>query len=118
MPNLHWNLENQEKTLKEEIQETQEMERLDKTWDVIITMMIFIYSYILQIQSIVFQYIKTAVEAIKQTVKTTKNISRTGWTKIQKEMQARLKHLRTHQENHKNQSYRSYDCHSEYAATQ
>ena len=50
MPNLHWNLENQEKTPKEEIQETQETERLGKAWDVIIPMMIFIRTYKCQSQ--------------------------------------------------------------------
>ena len=118
MPNLHWNLENQEKTLKEEIQETQETDRLGKAWDVIIPMMIFIYSYILQIQGIVFQYAKTAVEATKQTIRTTRNISRTSWTKIQKEIQTRQQHLRVRRENFKIQSYGSRGRHNEDITTQ
>ena len=50
MPNLHWNLEKQETTAKEEIQATEETNRLNRTREVIISMMIFIYSCILQIQ--------------------------------------------------------------------
>ena len=118
MPNLHWNLENQEKTLQEEIQETQEMDRLGKAWDVIIYMIIFIYSCILQTQDTVVQYAGTVVEATKQTIRTTKNISRTSWTKIQKEIQTRHQHLRVHQENFKIQLYGSCGRHNEDITTQ
>ena len=65
MPNLLWNLEKQETSHKEEIQEAEETNSLNRTLEVSIHMIIFIYSYILQIQDIVFQYTKTAAEAIK-----------------------------------------------------
>ena len=54
MPNLHWNLEKQGTTHKEEIQETQETNRLNRIQEVIIYIMISIYSCILQIQDTVF----------------------------------------------------------------
>ena len=67
MLNLHWNLEKQETTHKEEIKETEETNRLNRTLEVIIYMMIFIYSCILQIQGTVFQYTKTVVEVTQHT---------------------------------------------------
>ena len=69
MPNLLWNLEKQETWHKEEIQEAEEINSLNRTLEVSIHMIIFIYSYILLIQDIVFQYAKTAAEAIKQAVR-------------------------------------------------
>ena len=103
---------------KEEIQEVEEINSLNRTLEISIHMIIFIYSYILLIQDIVFQYAKTTAEAIKRAVRTTKNISHTIWTKIQKEVQVRLEHSRTYRENRKNQSYRLYDYHSSYTAIQ
>ena len=55
MPDLHWNLEKQEMAHKEEIQEAQETKRLNKTLEVTINMILFIYSYILQIQDTILQ---------------------------------------------------------------
>ena len=49
MPNLQWNLEKQGTTHKEEVQETQETNRLNRIQEVIIYIMISIYSCILQI---------------------------------------------------------------------
>ena len=118
MPNLSWNLKKQETMYKEEIQEIEEINKLNKTQEVSIHMIIFIYSYILLVQDIVFQYTKTAARAIKQAARMTKNISCTSWTKIQKEVQARIKYSRTCQENRKNQSYGSYDYHNGYTTTQ
>ena len=94
MPNLHWNLEKQKATQKEEIQETQETNRLNRIQEVIIYIMIFIYSCILQIQDTVFQYANSAIEMTQNAVRTTKDISRSSWIKIQKEVQAKQEHLR------------------------
>ena len=118
MPNLHWNLEKQETTAKEEIQATEETNRLNRTREVIISMMIFIYSCILQIQGTVFQYARTAVEVAQHTIRMTKNISRTSWIRIWKEIQARQQHLRVRQENFEKQSYGSRGRHNENIATQ
>ena len=107
MPNLHWNLENQKTTHKEEIQETEETNRLNRTLEVIIYMMIFIYSYMLQIQDTVFQYAKTAREVTQDTIRTTKNIIRASWIKIQKEIHVRQQHSHVRSKNLENQSYES-----------
>ena len=118
IPKLHWNLEKQGTTHQEEIQETQETNRLNKTQEVIIYIMILIYSCILQTQDTVFQYIKTTVEMTQYAIRTTEDISRSSWIKLQKEVQARLKHLRARREDRKNQSYRLYNGHSGYTSTQ
>ena len=81
-------------------------------------MIIFIYNYILLIKDIALQYTKTALKTVKQAAKTIGNISRTSWTKIQKELQARRKYSHTYQENLEKQLYRSYDYHSGYTTTQ
>ena len=99
-------------------QEIGEVNDQNRTLQMLIHMIIFIYSYILLIQDIVFQYTNTATEAVKRAIRTTENFSHTGWTRIQEETKARLRHLRTCQENHRNQSYRSYDYHSGYTTTQ
>ena len=65
MPNLFWNLEKQETLHKEEIQEVEEINSQNRTLQIFIHMIIFIYSYILLIQDIVFQYAKTTAEAIR-----------------------------------------------------
>ena len=109
MPDLHWNLEKQETAQREEIQETHERNRLSKIHEVIIYTIISICSCILQIQDTVIQYTSSAIGRTQRIVRTTEDISRSSWIKIQKEVQARLKHLRARRENHKNQSYRSYN---------
>ena len=118
MPNLHWNLEKQETAHKEEIQETQETNGLNRTQEVIIYIMIFIYGCILQIQDTVFQYTNSAIEMTQNAVRMTKDISRLSWIKIQKEVQAKQEHLRARRENFKNQLYRSRNSHSENIPTQ
>ena len=118
MPNLHWNLEKQGTTHKEEIQETQETNRLNRTQEVIIYIMIFIYSCILQIQDTVFQYAKAAVEMTQHAIRTTKDISHSSWIKIQKEVQAKREHLHACRENLENQSYRLRNSRSENIPTQ
>ena len=118
MPNLSWNLEKQETLHQEDIQEVEEIDNQNRTLQMFTHMIIFIYSYILLIQDIALQYMKTATEAVKRAIRTTENFSRTSWTKIQEEMQTRLRHLRMCRENRKNQSYRSYDYHSSYTPTQ
>ena len=95
MPNLHWNLEKQETTHKEEIQETQETNRLNRIQEVIIYIMISIYSCILQIQDTVFQYANSAMETTQNAIRMTKDISRSSWIKIQ-EVQAKQERLRAH----------------------
>ena len=117
MPNLSWNLEKQETSHKENIQEIEAMSNQNRALQVFIHMIIFIYSYILLVQDIATQHAKAAAKAVKQAIKTTENFSHTSWTKIQEEAQARLKHLRKHRENRGNQSYRSYDLHSGYTTT-
>ena len=118
MPNLSWNLEKQETVHKEQVQEIEDTNKLNRILEVPIHMIIFIYGYILVIRDIVVQYTKTATEAVKRAMRTTENFSRTSWTKIQKEAQARLKYARTCRENRKNQSYGSYGYHSGYTTTQ
>ena len=82
MPNLSWNLEKQEAPHKENIQEIKAMNNQNRTLQVIIHMTILIYSYILLVQDIVSQYTRTAAESVKRAIKTSKNFSRTNWTKI------------------------------------
>ena len=118
MPNLDWNLEKRETLHKEDIQELEGINNENTTLQMFIHMIIFIYSYILLIQDIVSKYTKTAAETVKQAIRRTENFSRTSWTKIQEETQARLIRSRTCQENYRNQSYRSYDYHSGHTTTQ
>ena len=89
MPNLQWNLEKQGATQKEEIQEAEETDRPNKALEMIIYIMVFIYSYILLIRDTVLQYTQTVGEVTQNTIRTTKNISRTRWIQIQKEIQAK-----------------------------
>ena len=118
MPNLHWNLEKQETVQKEEIQETQVANRLNRMQRVIIYIIIFIHSYILQIQDTVFKYAKSVIETTQNAVRATKDISRSSWIKIQKEMQTKQELLCAHRENFKNQSYRSRNSHNDNIPTQ
>ena len=118
MPQLSWNLEKQETLHQEDIQEIEEVNNQNRTLQMLIHMIIFIYSYIILIQDIVLQYTKITREAVKRAIKTTENFGRTSWTKIQKETKARLRHVHTCRENRRNQSYRSYDYHSGYTTTQ
>ena len=118
MPKLSWNLEKQETVHKEDIQEIGGVNDQNRTVQMFINMIIFIYSYILLVQELASQYAKAVTEAVKRAIKTTENFSRTGWARIQEETQARLRHLRRCRENRRNQSYRSYDYHSGYTATQ
>ena len=112
MPKLSWKLEKQETIEQEDIQQLEGTNSQNRTPLVLFTTIIFIYTYILLIQDIVSQKIKILAETVKSTIGTIENFSRTSWTKIQEEAQARLRYARTHQENLKNQSYRSYDYHS------
>ena len=118
MPDLHWNLEKQEATHKEEIQEAQEINMLNRTLEVTIYMTIFVYSYILQIQDTVLQYAKTAGGVTQDTIRTATNIIRTSWIKIWKELQAREKQLLVRSRNLENQSYGLRDRHTENIPTQ
>ena len=118
MPKLSWNLEKQETAHQEDIQEAEEINNQNRTLLMFINAITLIYTYILLIQDIVSQKTNTIAEAVKRAMRTTENFSHTSWTKIQKETQARLRHLRTCRENHRNQSYRSYDCPSGYPTSQ
>ena len=118
MPKLQWNLEKRGTMHKEEVQETQEINKLNRTQEVIIYIMIFIYSCILQIQNTVVQYTNSAKETAQNIITTTKDISRTSWIKIQKEVQAKQKHLHAHRGNLKNQWYRLRNNYSEITPTQ
>ena len=118
MPNLHWNLEKQETVQKEEIQETQTAFRLSRIQKVIIYIIIFIYSYILQIQDSVSKYTKSVIETTQNAVGTTKDISHSSWIKIKKEMQTIHELWRAQQENFKNQLYRSRNDPNDYIPTQ
>ena len=113
MPNLHWNLEKQETVHKEEIQETQEINRLNSKQEVITYIIIFIYSCILQIQDTIFQYANSAIEMTQNAIGTIKEISHSSWIIIQKEVQAKQEHLCTCRKNFKNQLYRPRNGHSE-----
>ena len=92
MPNLSWNLEKQKTLHKDGIQKIGEIDNRNRAPQMFIQMIIIIYSYILIIQDTAFQYTKVAAEAAKRAIRTTENFSRTSWTKIQEETQARLKH--------------------------
>ena len=101
MPKLQWNLEKQETAHKEEIQETQEINKLNRIQEVIIYIMIFMYSCILQIQDTVSPYVNSTIETTQNAVRTIKDISRSSWIKIQKEVQAKQEHLHACRENFK-----------------
>ena len=118
IPNLQWNLEKQGTTCKEEVQETQEINKLNRIQEVIIYIMISIYSCILQIQNTVVQYTSSAIETAHNVITMTKDISRTSWIKIQKEVQAKQEHLHAHRGNLKNQWYKPRNSHGESIPTQ
>ena len=118
MPNLHWNLEKQETVHKKEIQEIRTTSRISRIQKVIIHMIIFIYKYILHIQESFPKYAKPAIIATQIAVGTTKDISRSSWMKIKKDMQTLRELLRVQLENSKNQSYRSCSSHNDCIPTQ
>ena len=112
MPKLSWNLEKQETTQREDIQQMEGINSQNRTLLVLIKTITLIYTYLLLIQDMVSQKIKIVAETVKGTIRTIENFSHTSWTRIQEEIQARLGHSRTCREKLKNQSYRSYDYHS------
>ena len=118
IPNLHWNLEKQETVQKEEIQETQVANRLNRMQKVIIYIIIFIHSYILQIQDTVCKYARSVMETTQNTVGTIKGISHSSWIKFQKEMQTIHELLHAHRENFENRSYRLHNSHNDNITTQ
>ena len=119
MPNLQWNLEKQETTHKEEIQEAQETGQTpSKIQDTVIYTIIFIYNILLCIQHAVTSRVTTAKETVHHLISTTRNISYTSWTRIQKELHVKQNHLHSQLENRKNQSYRIRNTYSETAMTQ
>ena len=112
MPKLSWNLEKQEATEQEDIQQLERADTQNKASQILFTIIILTYTYILLVQDTVAQKIRTLTKTVKNAIGTIKNFSRTSWTKIQENTQARLRHARTCRENLKNQSYRSYDYQS------
>ena len=92
MPNLQWDLEKRETMRKEEVQETHEIETPSRIQEVIIYIVISIYSCILIIQNTVVQYANSTIETAQELVTTTRDISRTCWIRIQKEIQVKGKH--------------------------
>ena len=109
MPKLSWNLEKQEVTEREDIQQLEGTNNQNREPLIWFKMIILIYAYTLLIQDTVSQKIRILAETVRNTLGTIENFSRTSWTRIQKKTQARLKHVRTYREHLKNQSYGSYD---------
>ena len=93
MPNLEWNLEKQDAMRKEEFQETQEIKTPNRIQEFIIYIVISIYSSILSMQHTAVQCVNSTIETAQELVTTIRGISRTSWTKIQKEVQAKQQHL-------------------------
>ena len=118
MPKLNWNLEKQERTQEEEMQEIQTTPRTSRIQRAIVYIIIFIYSYFLRIQDSVPKYVKGAMLTTRNTVRVTRNISRTSWLNIKKEMHKAQELLRTQQGNLGNQSYRSYIGLNDHSMTQ
>ena len=118
MPNLQWNLEKRDAARKEEIQETQEIKTPNRVQEAIIYIVIFICNSILSIQHMVIHSVNLAMETAQELVTTIRGISRTSWTRIQKEIQTKQKQLHIQPENRKNQSYSSHNTHSETTTTQ
>ena len=118
MPNLNWNLEKQETAQEEEVQEIQTTPRISRIQKAIIYIIIFIYSYVLEIQNSFPKYVKAATIATQNAVRATKDISRTSWINIRKEMRTIQELLRMRQANLKNQSYRSCNSFNDHSPTQ
>ena len=116
--NLIWNLEKQEKTQVEEMQEIQATSRTSRIQRTIVYIIIVIYSYFLRIQDSIPKYVKAATLTIQKTIRATRNIGRTSWINIKKEMRTVQELLRTRQGNLRNQSYRSYISSSDHSTTQ
>ena len=109
MPKLSWNLEKQEVTEREDIQQLEGTNNQNRKPLIWFKMIIFIYTYILLTQDTVSQKIRILAEIVRNTIGKIENFSRTSSTKIQEETQARLRHVQTHRENLKNQSHGLYD---------
>ena len=118
MPKLHWNLEKQETTHQKEVQEISTTPGISRIQKVIIHMIIFIYKYILYIQESFPKYRKPAIIATQIAVGTIKDISRSGWRKIKKDVWTLRELLRVQLENSKNQSYGSRNRHNDCTPTQ
>ena len=116
MPNLQWNLDKQETVHKEEIQEIRQTP--SRVLEAMIYIIILIYNSILSIQHTVTHRVNSTIEIAHSLVTTIGDISRTSWTRFQKEMQAKREHLQMQRENQKNQSYRSRSTFSERTTTQ
>ena len=109
MPKLSWNLEKQEATVQEDIQQLEGTDNPDKALEILFKIIIFTYTYILLAQDIVSQRIRTLTKTVKSAIGKIENFSCTSWAKIQANAQARLNHARTCRENLKNQLYGSYN---------
>ena len=109
MLKLSWNLEKQEVTEQEDIQQLEGTNNQSSKSPIWFEMIILICAYILLVQDTVSQKMRTLAETVRNTLGTIENFSHTSWTKIQKETQAGLKHARTYREHLKNQLHGSYD---------
>ena len=96
MPKLSWNLEKQEAPAQEDIQQLEGFDNQNKALQILFTIIIFTYTYILLAQDVVSQRIKTLTKIVRSTIGKIENFSRTSWTKIQENAQARLNHARTY----------------------
>ena len=107
MPNLQWNLEKRDAMRKEEVQETQEIKTPNRIQEVIIYIVISIYSSILSIQHTVVQCVNSTIETTQELVTTIRGISHTSWTKSRRRCM-RNKNIYTHNEETKKNS--GTDC--------
>ena len=93
MPKLSWNLEKQEVTEREDIQQLEGTNNQNREPLIWFKMIILIYAYTLLIQDTVSQKIRILAETVRNTLGTIENFSRTSWTRIQEKTQAQLKHV-------------------------
>ena len=88
MPKFNWNLEKRERAKEEEIQEIQATPRTSKIWRAIVSIIICIYSYFLRIQDTLPKLVEATTLTTQKAIRATRNISRTSWINIKKEMRA------------------------------
>ena len=81
MPNLNWNLENQETAVMNEVQESWETPtKLNRTQEAFISIILFIYSILLNIQEIIVKAIETTKETVVNLIGATREISQNSGT--------------------------------------
>ena len=103
MPDLKWNLENQETIHKEEVQETREASRpLNKVQEGIICITLLIYCILLSIQQVMASTANSAKGTASHLLDTTREISRNSWTQARNDIWTQWRKLHTHFGNQKN----------------